>query len=276
MQKLFFIFSIIFFISCEEVTIPITDVVIEPTEKVVLREELTGAKCPNCPKGTKAIENIIEKHTKNVIAVGIHGSFLAEPVNKDDPDFRNEDAKNLENWFRPWFGKPAASIQRQKEVLGEESYFVFDNPDLWQAKVEEELQKPLELNLFMDISYNETSREIAIDFAANPLVNLNGDYNISIYVTESHIKAGQANGTVFIDDYEHNHVLRKIITDYSGSFFAKDMVKGGIIKKQFTYTLPQETADLNKHEHTSIVAFIHKSGTSNRDVIQAISKYLVE
>jgi hypothetical protein len=85
MKKLFFLFSLIFFLSCEEVTIPITDVVIEPTEKVVLIEELTGAKCPNCPKGTKAIENILSKYPDNVIAVGIHGSFLAEPARKDDP-----------------------------------------------------------------------------------------------------------------------------------------------------------------------------------------------
>jgi hypothetical protein len=87
------------------------------------------------------------------------------------------------------------------------------------------------MNMFMDVVYDETSREIDIEIAANPLNNLNGDYDISVFVTESHIIAGQANGSEIIDDYEHNHVLRKTLTDYSGSFLQKTWLKGESLKR---------------------------------------------
>src|SRR5690606_26030559 len=157
------------FFSCEEIPINITDVVIAPTEKVVLIEELTGASCPNCPKGTKVIENILTKYPDNVIAIGIHGSFLANPAKAGDPDFRNEDGKNLENWFKPWFGKPSASVNRSKTEIGTTDYYVYDVPDLWESVVETELQKPLELNLFMDVKYDDNTRQISMELAANPL-----------------------------------------------------------------------------------------------------------
>lgn len=260
-------------ISCEEVMIEIKDIVIEPTEKVVLIEELTGAKCPNCPKGTKAIENILSKYPDNAIAVGIHGKFLSEPARSGDPDFRNEDGENLENWFKPWFGKPSASVNRIKDNFGS---VMNDSPDLWESLVETELQKPQQMNLFMEVTYSETNRNIDIEVAGNPLVDLAGDYNITVYVTESHIIAGQANGSEIIDDYEHNHVLREIITNHTGDFFAGNMTKGQIIKKNFNYTLPAVEGKLNHADKTSIIAFIHKSGNNNRDVLQAVSKYLVE
>lgn len=273
MKHVIIVFLAFTLFACEEVPIEINDVVIDPTQKVVLIEELTGAKCPNCPKGTKAIENILTKYPDNVVAVGIHGKFLSEPARSGDPDFRNEDGENLENWFKPWFGKPSATANRIKDNFGS---VMNDSPDLWESLVEAELQKPQQMNLFMEVKYDETSRNIDIEIAANPLVDLAGDYNITVYVTESHIIAGQANGSEIIDEYEHNHVLREIITNYSGDFFAGNMTKGQIIKKNFNYTLPAVNGKLNHAEHTSIVAFIHKSGANNRDVLQAVSKYLTK
>ncbi|MFZ1703266.1 MAG: Omp28-related outer membrane protein [Saprospiraceae bacterium] len=273
MKRLSILLGFGLLISCEEIPINIHDVIIEPTEKIVLIEELTGAKCPNCPKGTKVVENILHKYPKNVIAVGIHGSFLAEPVRSGDPDLRNEDAKNLENWFKPWFGKPSASVNRIVENI---EYYVNDVPDLWESLVEDELEKPLQLNLFMDVKFDQNSRKIDIEVAVNPLDDLTGDYNISIYVLESHIITAQANGSEIIEEYEHNHVLRKTVTNFSGDFFGNNLSKNQILKKNYSYILPAEEGKLNIAENSSIVAFIHKSGSSVRDVIQATSKYLIE
>ncbi len=55
------VFPLIILLSCEEIPIIIADPVIPDSEKVVLIEELTGASCPNCPKGSAAIENILTK-----------------------------------------------------------------------------------------------------------------------------------------------------------------------------------------------------------------------
>jgi thiol-disulfide isomerase/thioredoxin len=272
-QYLILVLAFIIINSCTEIPLQINEVVISPTNKVVVIEELTGPKCPNCPKATKTVENIIEKYPDNVIAVNIHGNLLADPAKPGDPDFRNEDAKNLELWFKPWFGKPAASINR---IQDNDMFFVRESIDLYQSEVEKELEKPLEMNLFMGVEYDENTRKIDIEVTANPVVDLSGEYNITVYILESHIIAAQYNGTDIITDYEHNHVLRKCLTNFTGDFFAKDMSKGQILRQKFSYVLPQVDGKLNHAEHTSVVAFIHKSGFNTRDIIQGVSKYIVK
>lgn len=262
--------------SCSEISMEITEVVIPPTNKTVVIEELTGARCPNCPKATKTVENIIEKYPDNVIAVNIHGILLAEPAKSGDPDFRNEDAKNLELWFKPWFGKPAASINRIGYTESNTLYFVRESIDLYQSLVEEELEKPLQMNMFMAVEYDDESRKIDIEVGANPIIDLAGEYNITVYILESHIIGAQYNGTEIIEDYEHNHVLRKSLTTFSGDFFARDMTKGQILKQKYSYVLPEVNGKLNHAENTSVVAFIHKNGFNTRDIIQGVTKYIKE
>jgi hypothetical protein len=43
------------FFTCTEIPIQLKDPVIPESDRVVLIEELTGASCPNCPKGSAAI-----------------------------------------------------------------------------------------------------------------------------------------------------------------------------------------------------------------------------
>ncbi|MBK7809245.1 MAG: Omp28-related outer membrane protein [Saprospiraceae bacterium] len=266
------VFPLIILLSCEEIPIVIADPVIPDSEKVVLIEELTGASCPNCPKGSAAIENILTKFPGRVAVVGIHGDFLSNPTAKSKYDFRNPKAKSLENWFQPWFGKPSASINRVKD---ENDMIMIDIPELWQAAVENELLKPHQMNLLLDTKFNAVTRKLDLEIAAIPLTDLAGSYNISIFLTESDIIDAQSNGAVIIDAYNHKHVLRDMMTKFDGDNFGSDLKKDDIIKKNYTYTLPIEPTGLWNPAKMEVVVMISRATPTDVSVVQAAYKKVV-
>lgn len=259
--------------TCTEIPIELKDPIIPESDKVVLIEELTGASCPNCPKGSAAIENILAKFPGKVVAVGIHGDFLAKPTAKSKYDFRNPKAKDLENWFKPWFGKPSASINR---VPDETNTLMIDLPDLWQAAVEKELQKDHRINILMDVAYEASSRRVDVEIAAIPLTDLPGNYAISVYLLESGIVDAQSNGSMILEDFTHKHVLRDMLTRFDGDAFGNNLTAGSILKRNYSYTLPDTPAGLWVPGRMEVVAMISHNESNDKSVLQAVEKSVVE
>ena len=254
--------------SCNEIMLNIDDAVIPDSGRIVLIEELTGASCPNCPKGSASIENILALRPGRVAVVGIHGDFLAQPISgKSKYDFRNQKAKDLENWFKPWYGKPAATTNRILTEDDKEPYAI-SSPDLWLAEVDKELQKPHQMNIFLALDYNAGTRKIDLDVSVIPLVDLGGNYNISVYLTESNIIDAQSNGSVYIEDYKHKHVLMDMLTRFDGDSFGTDLKANEVIKKKYSYILPVREG-LFKAENMEVVVMVSKNRPGVRDVVQA-------
>ena len=262
--------------SCDEIPVDISDVPVPETDRVVLLEELTGASCPNCPKGSQAVHDILERFGDKVAAIGIHGEFLSEPVkNRSKHDFRFSKAKDLENWFRPFLGKPCATVNRI-ELNNPDQKYASVITGQWQSMVENELAKPNQMTILLKKDYDVSNRQLSIDMTAIPVTDLNGTYNITVFLTESHIIDAQINGNVIIDDFEHNHVLREIITKFDGDFFGNDLKSGTQIKKNYTYTLPDNNDGLWNPDNMEFVIAIHKSGGNDRTVIQAAKSKLTK
>ncbi|HLO52666.1 MAG TPA: Omp28-related outer membrane protein [Saprospiraceae bacterium] len=272
-NKIFiFVIAAITIYSCNEIMLNIEDPVIPESDRVVLIEELTGASCPNCPKGSAAIEFILSQFPGKVAVVGIHGDFLAQPIkDKSKYDFRNQKAKDLENWLKPWYGKPAATTNRILTEDPQEPYAI-SSPDLWYAEVAKELQKPHQMNILLAVDYDENKRTIDLDVTAIPLVDLAGNYNISVYLTESGIIDAQSNGSEYVEDYEHKHVLMDMMTNATGDSFGTNLKANDVIKKKFpTYTLPVREGLFNP-EKMEVVVMVSKSDVGVRDVVQAAYK----
>lgn len=272
-NKIFiFVIAAITIYSCNEIMLNIEDPVIPESDRVVLIEELTGASCPNCPKGSAAIEFILSQFPGKVAVVGIHGDFLAQPIkDKSKYDFRNQKAKDLENWLKPWYGKPAATTNRILTEDDQEPYAI-SSPDLWYAEVAKELQKPHQMNILLAVDYDENKRTIDLDVTVIPLVDLAGNYNISVYLTESDIIDAQSNGSEYVEDYEHKHVLMDMMTNATGDSFGSNLKANDVIKKKFpTYPLPMREGLFNP-EKMEIIVMVSKSDVGVRDVVQAAYK----
>jgi hypothetical protein len=260
--------------SCVEKEVIIPDFMPPPSDKVVLVEELTGVSCPNCPSGSATLQGLITIFDGAVIGVGIHGDFLASPIEGHSIyDFRNAVGSELEQYFSPFLGKPAASINRIH--FPGQDFLTIATPALWQQFIEAEFAKPNVLTLEKEISYDPETRLVSVSVGAIPLVDLAGDYNISVMVLESHIIDSQKDQTVIIDDYEHNHALRDMMTATLGDFLGSNLTAGSIIKKSYTYTLPISDGTWNP-ENMEIVISVARVDNGGQEVIQAIEGHVVE
>lgn len=281
MQKVKYLFLFILclgVLSCEEIPVEIPEILEVETGKVILLEELTGVSCPNCPAGTQMVELIKERFGDNVIPVAIHGRFLAEPVTKEGYeskyDFRNPASKFLEkDYLAPWIAKPVAYFNRIR-VEGSD-YFGDDNRENWLARTEAALAGDQELDLTIDHTYDAASGDINISVDVNPLVDLNGDFNLSIMILGSKLKDSQKNVSEIIKDFEHNHFLLDMATEYIGDPFATQLNKGEKVTITKSYTLAEKEGKWNP-EHIEIVAFVSDVSGTSKEVIQAAETKLVE
>ncbi len=265
MKQLIFSFITISLLitSCDEAPIEIPSIEGVNTEKTVLIEEFTGVQCPNCPKGTTAVETILSTFGYNVYAIGVHGILQAEPIpDKSKYDFRNKYAIDIESSFS-YLGKPAALINRIK--FEEEDFDAVDNVDKWFSYVEGELlNTPLEVRIELDdeiVVNSDNSFDLNVDLT--PVIDLDGEHRISIFVTESGIVDPQENQGEIIHGYTHNHVLRDMMTASLGDV-VDDLEKDITTTRKYTYTIPDDFVK----ENLEIVVSIHRNSTNDKSIIQ--------
>jgi len=275
MKNILIIFALSFlFFSCEEVPVKIPEFQPITSGKVVLVEELTGVSCSNCPAGAARLASIQELYPDNVVVVGIHGILLAEPLPESKYDFRNDDAVELESWLGN-LPKPSAVVNRIRfeELFGGWGILVTNQ---WQTFIEKELEKDQVINLGIAKTYNADTRELEITVNALPLVDLSGDFKVTVLLTEGEIIDPQLDPNTTIQEYEHNHVLREVITEVTGDFFANELVKNELTSKTYKFTLPDDGDGLWNPEHLEIVSFIADTEGVNEDVLQAVQVHVVD
>lgn len=274
MKNILLLFGIIlFFSACEEKMVIIPD--FEPIQsgRVVLVEELTGVRCPNCPAGSERLASISTLYPDNIVIVGVHGTDLTKPLDESKYDFRNDDAIELENFLKPYLGKPAAYFNRRfYDELGGDWGNSFNGQ--WQGYFEDELEKPQTLEVSITKTYNPETRKLDITVGALPLVDLDGEFKVTIMLTESEIEDAQDDQNTIIEEYVHNHVLRKIITNFDGDQFANTLEKNKPVAKTYVYTVPEDDSGLWNEDHIEVVAFIANTEGESEEVLQAAKTYL--
>jgi hypothetical protein len=276
MKNLLYLLALIFMVSsCEEKMVVIPEFEAIETGKVVFVEELTGVRCPNCPAGSERLKSIQTLYPDNVVVVAIHGIDLAKPLDESRYDFRNDDAADLEIFLKEWLGKPSAYFNRVRfEELGE----IWGNPanGQWQGYIERELEKEQVIDLSMTKSYNQETRELEITIGALPLVDLNGEFKVTIMLTESGIVDAQDDQNSIILDYVHNHVLMDVITNFDGDAFANALVKNQPVAKTYVYTIPDDGSGLWNVENLEIAAFVANTEGESEEILQGAYSLLLD
>jgi hypothetical protein len=85
----------------------------EPGEekRVVLAEELTGVRCPNCPEGTAALIALQQQYRGRLVAVSIHAALgYDQPFPSSRYDFRTAKGTEMANYIGSAFFFPTAAI----------------------------------------------------------------------------------------------------------------------------------------------------------------------
>jgi hypothetical protein len=265
------IFVLILISSCDEKEVLIPEYVLPDTDRVVLIEELTGVRCPNCPGGSAELKRLKEQFGDNLAIVGIHSSILATPYNNSKYDFRAPFNDQIQDYLGLPIGKPSAYINRR--FYPGENNRAIPTIGSWASYVAAELESFSQLVMGSEHIFNPESRQLdfSVDITAKEL--LDGRFRLTVYLIESGIIDPQLDQTLgLIEEYEHNYVLREVLSEVTGDILPDVLNPGQPIIRNFNFILPQEEGWWNA-SNMSVIAFVTSydtDDTDNREVLQVV------
>ncbi len=273
MKKIAFILVLfVATLGCDKNVVVVPEFEPIDSERVVLLEEMTGVSCPNCPKGTAEIDAIKALYGDQVIPVGIHGIFLSWPTKESHFDFRNEFSRLLETNLAPGTSKPAALINRS--LPSGASSKVVQSPDLWSGYVESQLAIDPKVSIELELVYEATTRTLNINAGIVANENLTNPTKISVMILENNLVDAQEDLNEIIEDFEHNHVLRTMLTPFDGESLTNQFSAAEIINKTYQFVIPIEEG-MWKENDIEVVVFVHEEGGSE-EVLQAAMRKLFQ
>ena len=102
----------------------------------------------------------------------------------------------------------------------------------------------------------------------------NDSQYISIAIIENSLVDFQKSGNITIEDYDHEHVLRRMVTPSTGTQLKASIIGGRVFEKTYEYEI-NPTTDINwNKENLKLLVFVH-NGTNgaNKFVIQQVKEY---
>lgn len=253
-------------ISCQEEAPTIVPC---QTDRVVLVEEFTAIACNNCPKGHRKIKELQQIYPDKIIPVAIHSGPFAKPSsNPNGLDWTTVDGNAIRKATPT--GDPAIMVNRKYDEKS--GTYAIASPPSWAGPIADQLCLPPDATIQVKTEYDNSSRKlkVTVDIAPTNMLKMEENIGLTVLITESHIIAPQEDGSGWIQSYEHNHVLRDIITNTWGD---KIQNKGELLSVQqrvVEYSLPTDWEADNCH----VVAFVHQQGDL-RYVLQAAETSLV-
>lgn len=247
--------------------------------RMSLIEEFTGASCAPCPKGHKLIygESGIKSQHPNQVAVIAYHIFdfnQAEPVHdKSKYDFRTADASDVgKTIFGGIVQMPIAGVDRTSE----NNTYLYST-GAWSNKVSTDLTKGTPVNITITSTFNATTREVVAKVKVAYTADVNKKQNLTLAIIENKIIDAQKSldQQEPILDYEHNSVLRDIITPFYGSPVLDSLATktaGRVYERTFRFNVK----DTWKVENCQLVAFIHNNEGNDKEVIQAAEVHVTE
>ena len=231
-------------------------------ERKVLIEDFTGHKCQNCPEAAEELHVIQNMFPGRVIGVAIHAGFFAEPNPMNAPylttDFRTDKGTEIHDHFNPQ-AYPIGLVNRT-DIKG----LYLRQFTEWGAITSGLLNSTPKIG----ICIQDTAETISVSILA--LENLSNNLQLVVVITEDKILDWQTvEGQGNVQNYEHNHVLRDVITpafgDAIGSFSSQE-----VKTFNFNYNLNNNWV----RENCNIVAYVFRDNNANKEVLQVEELHL--
>ncbi|MEC8835744.1 MAG: Omp28-related outer membrane protein [Bacteroidota bacterium] len=219
----------------------ITSTIPSAQDKVVLMEELTGVRCPNCPDGHQEVESILANNPGRVLAVAVHTPFLGQPF-PGEASLITQAGIDMESTFGGYDGKPASLIDRVS-YPGEQYRFL--GLPQWVIRVNERMMEtsPVNIEVSSTLLSNGNSGVISASIIYTDAAS---DHRFGIMLTENEVATTQIVGSVEEEDYEQEHVLRRYITPVSGQGLDASLDAGRVFEKDFAFDLEEGWNSDNK------------------------------
>jgi hypothetical protein len=277
------IFNFVIIIVLVIILIPACDIVDEPylvpvnggnggnpdeTVRKVLLEDYTGQKCPNCPEAAEVAHNLQLVYGDQVVIIALHAGFYSVPEATGDftAEYRTPEGGEL----NAYFGFPAYPMGMVNRTPYSGSTILLK--DSWEGAVAAQLELDADAGIAITNSYNASNRKLDCTIETEFVNDLQGTYNICVFIIESHIISPQQTEGGVVPDYEHNHMLRGSMNGTWGDLVGTNgtAVGGAKLTNNYSYTLPAEW----NADNCAVVAFVYN--TETLQVVQAEENGLVE
>jgi len=221
--------------------------------KRVLIEDFTGHRCPNCPSAAAELEGIINTYGDRVIGIAIHphSNFsIPNPLSSSQYtyDFRTEEGDNIDNIFQMTSGGLPVGMVNRIGFNGNHQL----SKDEWGEKVQTELEKEPIFKINLSSDFTTSSGNISVEVEA--LTDLNNSYNIVVCLTENNIIEWQKDNNIDNENYNHKHVLRKMLNSTLGESIGDNLNSGDIWTKSFNVNISElENQNENYSLNTSFM-----------------------
>ncbi|WP_236969799.1 Omp28-related outer membrane protein [Membranihabitans marinus] len=238
----------------------------EPGQQKILVEEVSGVRCPNCPDGTRLLTSIASEFDSAIIVVTYHAGFFSVPYPESVYDFKTEETVALLNLLGNPIGYPSAAIQRLKDD-GQSSAQRLTNT--WYSTINQLIADVPELSLHLEVDQFGEDTQITYGVLTND--DIDRPLYGHLYLLEDGLIDYQSDSRAsdgVVTNYEHNHVLKKILTPLEGELLGNSFAELSRVNDSMTLQLSsiEEVVDPAK---TSFVFFV----TDDEKVLQVEKAY---
>jgi thiol-disulfide isomerase/thioredoxin len=165
---------------------------------VVLLEDYTGVKCPNCPAAAEIAAQLQEQYGEHLLVLGVHPMSALQNPAGGFPDFRTEDGDDWNDYFNI-SAYPTGTVNRMGAI----------GPAEWTAAVGELIGQNAPVRLIVKTAYDNSTREVRVSVHAKFMQDVESDdVRIIVCMMEDNIIGKQLTPDGVINEYTHRHVFR--------------------------------------------------------------------
>jgi len=229
--------------------------------KKVLIEDFTGHTCQNCPEAAEEIHTLqgISSYENKVIAIAVHAGFFSNTNNTFTTDFTTNEGTEIHDFFEVE-SYPKGMINRGGY---NNTTHLLDYPQ-WAGSVANLIEQDPEVAIKINA---ENGSSIIIE--TKLLQEVSDELKLVVVLTENNIIDKQlAEGQGVVEDYEHNHVLRKSLNGAWGQTVELNLTSFETFT--FDYTLENSWVETN----INVVAYIYSE--TSKEVLQVEEIHLTE
>lgn len=273
-----------FFQSCDKLDNPVVGIVpdCDTSEMVmpefvplqsdvqrVLIEDFTAHQCGNCPPAGIQLAALKDAHPDRIVPLAVHAGGLTGTNDEYPTDWTTSEGdafwEDLEFKLNP--------IGRVNRLQTESTSLL---PSEWEETLTPLLSQTPNAGLQLVVTTDDATNDLAIHTHVTWFEEVTGPVRLALLIAENHIVAPQLwypfvdpPGPGYVEDFEHEHMLRGSVTGAKGLVIANTPAAGDI--QQLTYCYEwNEDWDVNACE---IIAVLTNDAGS---VIQTLASPVLE
>ena len=193
------------------VTVVVEGGEVEPTGKMVLIKDFTGARCVNCPAAAEYAHNLQHQLDEDhIFIMSVHAGYLAQPMGQF-PDFLTEEGTA---WYGNNSSNPLFSVDHVALTDGNTLYVEQIDTPVATALAEDQ-----SFEIMLSPRYDETTRHLEVEASVVSLVDMDGQFFITVCLVEDNIVGWQTIQGGVDKEYVFHNVLRGTLNGAYGENF---------------------------------------------------------